>query len=141
MLWWFLISEIFWDKTVIFLPFNWLCFFQSKLQMDDYKDMEILIPRPILSEVHALTGHKVETFQWLIFQYGDQLWIPHKLFIDCSSIFISIHGFDNPAVSFNGLHLTFQEKYYLRYNWWPKNSMRSIGQSDSIIPGNHILPR
>jgi len=59
-------------------------------KMDDYKDLDISIPRPILSDIHSLTGHKVETFQWLLFCYGDQLQLPHRVFID-SFIYIHIY--------------------------------------------------
>jgi len=55
---------------------------------EDYKDQKISIPQPILSQVLVLTGHKIETFQWLLFRYGDQLQLPHKVFIDC---FVYIH--------------------------------------------------
>jgi len=58
--------------------------------MEDYKEQQISIPQPIFSQIHALTGHKVETFQWLLFRYGGTLKLKHKVFID-SFIFIHIY--------------------------------------------------
>jgi len=58
--------------------------------MEDYQDVDIPIPRPIYSELRALTGHPVETFQWLLFRYGDELKMKHEVFID-SFIYIHIY--------------------------------------------------
>jgi len=49
--------------------------------------VEISVPQPIFHELHSLTDH-TETLQWLLFRYGDQLKLPHKVFIDT---FIYIH--------------------------------------------------
>jgi len=58
------------------------------MEPNHYKNIQVSIPRPIYRELHALTGYRVETFQWLLFRYGDQLRLSHKVFIDC---FIYIH--------------------------------------------------
>lgn len=60
----------------------------NRVDMENFKNIIISIPRPIYHQVHALTGYHVESFQWLLFRYGEELKLPHKVFIDA---FIYIH--------------------------------------------------
>jgi len=55
---------------------------------DDYKQINLTIPQAISSELHNLTGYHVETFRWILFRYGEDLQLSHKVFIDC---YIYIH--------------------------------------------------
>jgi hypothetical protein len=59
-----------------------------QIDSSNYKEVVISIPRPMYHELHALTGYHVETFQWLLFRYGEQLKLSHKVFIDS---FVYIH--------------------------------------------------
>jgi len=56
----------------------------------NYKNIAITIPQPIYHELHHLTGHHVETFQWILFCYGEELQLSHKVFID-TYIYIHIY--------------------------------------------------
>jgi len=40
------------------------------------------IQRPIISELRHLTGYSVDTLKYLIQKYGDELQLPHRVFVE-----------------------------------------------------------